>query len=1088
MQKNKIFIAVLAASLLTGALVGCGGKKGNSNLGSSENSFTSNGSSTEGSNSLSSVFDPDDPKNSTSAGSIVRDSDFSRALEFKYNSYTLTYDQLYNNESVEEFGYIYYVNSVSYVLDYSYVETTGQFDYLYYATYENDGYMYWQKADGYEYDGWVANGYHDADLAMYNAYFDFERFISILTPEDVEYILGAFYVKESSMKKFAGQGLEFFGDPFYGAVEKITTIGFLTDKETGAITKIMGACDEKSDNGFIVQLDAINDTRVPQNAITVKAPYYNSDSDRNIYTYAEMKGASYVPDVWPTGVTLTTVGDVEKEEGYDAVIDIAESVEVAYSILPENVNRIEFDWVSSDETVVDLDYKYNFTAHHKYATGIKEGDAYVSIKLQKQDGTWLESNKLKIKVKPLASQDKTNAVYDLTITGSSYAKNGEEVDKNTTIFSAYNAVNTTAQFNIKGHNAQAFEAKNADAFGDTGMVMVVSPAAQEYMNNGFYSEVTFDFGDQEVVSLNFYYALYKANQRGGALSNLSEAYIQTSSDGINWSEKIDIKEEMQHNFSNVNLDYEAQQKLMTRSFAKASKVKLYFKASMVGNNYWIAMNNFVFSNDETCHNHNSNVIEVTKVNATASANKVKVGDSIQFGATVEPSDATYQQVTWVVSDPTKAAINAMGSLTAIAEGTVEVYAVAHNGVQSEKITITIIGQEYLDSKYVGNRYLSSDVYENSSWWEVEFEVLSTSTAKLTLNNKKGTEEVINFTYYTKDNSTRPLHTFKGENNEVLDLKFYDAKVEVFLSGSSVLSLGNTHTNNGEELALFVAASSIRLTHNSNPVTSATFKVGETYTFYYAVNPSNAYNKTCTAVSSDTTVVTVANTEYGSGFVLTGVAAGTATITVKNVDNVEATLSVTVEAVVTLATLTASATKTTLEVGETTTATASFTPANANSYNLSWSTSSSSIVSISGKGNSVTLTAKSAGSAVITVTDSVTNKTATITITVNGTSAGNVPAQYVGKWVGETDEGCTFWFQVNANGTAKLTVFDYDMFVDAEFDFTVMSEKYDGNDICFECNDNPDIKLGIFGTSSLYVYDDGFDLGICYGDYLEISKQ
>lgn len=1011
-MKKKLLISAVSLILAVSSLAACGGKKG--------------GSSSAGGDSASSLYDPDDPNSSVTPGSIVTAKTVEDALSYNYDNYSVVYDQLYMDGEIEELAYEFYVDGVTVMLDYTYAEMYGEIRYLFYSSTAEDDYAYWTKADGYDYDGWIANGWRDADLAMYHAYFDLHHFLSALTVDDIEIILGMAFVKEESMSKLQNCGLEFFGDPFVGD-EEITSVGFLFDKDTGAITKITGSVSDTSDDGFIIELSEFGTTKAPAGVTVPKTPYRNSDTDRNIYTYQEMKGDEYVADVWPTSVTLATYGDVVTEAGYDAVIDIDSSVDIGYTLLPENVNRTEYEWIVSDPTILDLNHKTNTTTHHKYATGERAGEAYVSIKFLKQDGTYLESNKLKIKVKSLQEQDKSNAVYDLTVTGSRYETIGEGEDAvsdvNKTIFSAYNAVNTTAQYSIKGHNAVAMEAKNTDSFGESGMVTVVSPSSQEYMHDGnFYSDMTFDFGDQEVVSMSFYYALYKANQRGAALMNLETAYVATSSDGVTWGEPISIKEEMLANFENINLNYGSNLKLMEVSFAKTSHVRIYFKAMMVGNHFQICMNDFVFSNDETCHNHGvTTEVAVTGVTISSSITSVKLDKTIQFSAEVAPENATNKNVAWFVSDETKASISASGLFTPKAAGTVKVYAMSTNFVKSNEIEVTIIGQEELDAKYVGQKYLANTYVDGISAYK---DVVLTIDSAIKATLKIGDSITLEFTYYSKDDSRTPIHTYYGANNEKLSVSFYknmygNDVAEVFLDNYAGASLGNHHTNSGEELALYIASSSITIKHDSSAVTSVDLKVGDRYQITTAVNPTNATDKEIASyVSSNTSVATVTEGQY-YGYVVTAVGAGTAVITFKNSEGKEGKLTVNVSAPVGVSSLSLSATSTSIEVGKKTTISVTINPNNADTYDLEWTNSSSTNASmqISNDKKSVTLTAKAAGTATITVKDKTSNKTANIVITITAPSS-NPLESLVGVWSGENLVG-EFTFTVSSDGSAVL---------------------------------------------------------------------
>lgn len=1044
---NKKIVITLASLLTLGALVGCGKSS-----------------------------KPYDPDANPGGGGTIKKKDFAYALNYDYQSFALAYYQEYSDGMYAETAYEYHRGGkygVTIVDDINYDESIGTVYYSYYASTAQDDYAYWPSDNYYVYSGWVANGYRDADLAMYHAYFSFYYLLDNLTVEDVEEIAGLFYVKESAIDKLNATAFQFYGNPLMGGGD-LTSIAFLLDSETGLFKKIYGSVSEVSDDGIEIQIYNINNASYPTGANVPNAPYYNSESDRNIYTYQEMLGDKYVPDVWPSSVALQINETVDTEPGFDMVIDLDQSVDISYVLSPEGVNRKEYRWVVSDDEVVDLDYKYNYTTGHKYLTGVGEGVCDVYIEFQKEDGTYTKSNTLKVKVRGVKPIDKTNAVYDLTVSGGSYRTDSVTglVDKDYTDILMNNASTLVdeAPYTIEGHNIHLLNASYTDCFGTTGLVIYASPSSQDYMNSevGFNSYLLFDFGDQEVISLDFYYALQRSAHKGAALDALSEAYISTSIDGENWSEPVDMCEEMRNEFGKMNLDYDAHLKLMSRSFEKARQVKLFFKANMVGKNFNICMNSFVFKKDSTCHDHEigGESVDVESVTIASSANSVKVNKTLTFSiSSILPSNATNKNVTWHVSNEEYATIDANGVLTALKEGNVKVYALSVNNVKSNEIDIEIIGQEYLDERWVGIRYLASDIVENLTFYDLDFEILSTSTAKLVIKPSNGDATTINLTYDTKDTEHTCPYVFIGENSEVLHAKlsnYDDSTCEIFLSGS-IISLGNSHTGQGEELTKYISSTSIVAKNAGNPL-NASFEMlaGKSMSIVTVVSPNNAYNKVARATSSNPSVASISNEmiddePIDNVFVLEAKSVGSATITFSN-GEVEAVYVVTVKEAIQVSSITLSAPKTTIADDETLQMEAILNPTNANDYKLTYSVDNSSFASI----NATTglLTAKKEGSVVVTVTDFVSGKSDSLTITINKSSA-LVPSAYQGTWSGEDIIGYTFSFTVNANGTAKFVSLDADI----ELDFTLDENKSSSSTFYFVCTDGSGLTVCLYGTGS-----------------------
>ena len=77
--------------------------------------------------------------------------------------------------------------------------------------------------------------------------------------------------------------------------------------------------------------------------------------------------------------------------------------------------------------------------------------------------------------------------------------------------------------------------------------------------------------------------------------------------------------------------------------------------------------------------YSGNVVDETGVNISQSTLALNVCDAEQLTASVVPSNATYQTVTWSSSDPTVAAVNMNGGVMGLAPGTATIYATSHNG-------------------------------------------------------------------------------------------------------------------------------------------------------------------------------------------------------------------------------------------------------------------------------------------------------------------------------------------------------------------------------------------------------------------------
>jgi uncharacterized protein YjdB len=171
----------------------------------------------------------------------------------------------------------------------------------------------------------------------------------------------------------------------------------------------------------------------------------------------------------------------------------------------------------------------------------------------------------------------------------------------------------------------------------------------------------------------------------------------------------------------------------------------------------------------------------------------------------------------------------------------------------------------------------------------------------------------------------------------------------------------------------IPASSVAVTGVSLSSSSASIKVGATATLTATVSPSDATNKNVTWSSSDTSVASV------SGGVVTGVKAGSATITVTTANGgLQDTCSVSVSNVEATA-VTLSASSASLIVGGTKQLSVTFTPSNTTDQSGIWDSSNTTVATVSDTG---LVTAKAAGSTTVSFLSNSGNLQADCTVTVS----------------------------------------------------------------------------------------------------------
>lgn len=151
----------------------------------------------------------------------------------------------------------------------------------------------------------------------------------------------------------------------------------------------------------------------------------------------------------------------------------------------------------------------------------------------------------------------------------------------------------------------------------------------------------------------------------------------------------------------------------------------------------------------------------------------------------------------------------------------------------------------------------------------------------------------------------------------------------------------------------------------------TIKVGKTATLTPTIEPADATNKNVTWSSSNEAAATV------SDGVVTGVKAGTATITAKTANGLTATATVTVEEIP-VTKITLPKTEASMTIGGTMDLKPMIEPADATNTHISWSSSDDAVATVDASGR---VTAKGAGTATITGT-AVSGVTVTLVVTVS----------------------------------------------------------------------------------------------------------
>jgi len=348
-------------------------------------------------------------------------------------------------------------------------------------------------------------------------------------------------------------------------------------------------------------------------------------------------------------------------------------------------------------------------------------------------------------------------------------------------------------------------------------------------------------------------------------------------------------------------------------------------------------------------------IPVKDVTLDSTSISVPRGDTKILTATILPATATNQKVTWVSSDTTVASVSPStpttsgGTVTGVKAGTAAIIVLTEDGGHTKICTVTVV--EPVTGVTVAPATATVNVGAK--------ETLTATVAPSTATNK-------NVTWGSSDTS---VATVSGSGLAIT--------VTGVKAGTATIT---ATTQDGSKTAPCIVTVPVPVASVSlNKTKTNIIPVGEE-TLVATVLPADADNKTVTWSSDKTSVATV-----DTNGKVTGVAAGTATITVKTTDgNKTATCTVTVTSTnVPVTSVALSPKPATVSVHGMITLTATVAPNTATNQNVTWGSSDSTIATVGVNDGKVT--GVQAGTAIITVTTADGGKTDTCTVTVN-----NVP--------------------------------------------------------------------------------------------------
>ena len=374
------------------------------------------------------------------------------------------------------------------------------------------------------------------------------------------------------------------------------------------------------------------------------------------------------------------------------------------------------------------------------------------------------------------------------------------------------------------------------------------------------------------------------------------------------------------------------------------------------------------------------VIKVTQIQLSQTRASLIEGKELQLTATVLPTDATNQSLTWNSSVEGVATVDPTGKVTAIKAGTTVITATAKDdsGI-SASCTVQVMVPTVKVTGITLNKTTAS--------------VVKGKTVALTAT-------------VTPDTATDKTIKWTTSNKNVATVST-DGVVTAVAAGTAIIT-ATAADDSGVKATCKITVTNpvVKVTKVTLNKTTASVVKGKTLTLTATVTPTNATNKNVTWKSSNTKIATV----DGNGKV-TAVAAGTATITctAKADKSKSATCKITVtNPAVKVTKLRMNKTSVDLLKGKTVQLKVTVTPSNATNKAVTWTSSNKKIATVTSNG-----LVKAVGTGTVTITAKAkdgSGKKVTCRINVYADSVESYVARIYTKALGRDPEpaGLKYW--------------------------------------------------------------------------------
>ncbi|QNK41550.1 Ig-like domain-containing protein [Caproicibacter fermentans] len=332
------------------------------------------------------------------------------------------------------------------------------------------------------------------------------------------------------------------------------------------------------------------------------------------------------------------------------------------------------------------------------------------------------------------------------------------------------------------------------------------------------------------------------------------------------------------------------------------------------------------------------VVPVTGISLDKATLSLIKGNAATLTATITPEDATNKAVAWTSSNPSVAAVDSNGKVTATGGGTATITVTAKDGGFAASCTVTV---------------------------KVPVTGITLNQSNLTLIRGK-TRDLI--PTISPADATDKAIVWSTSNSSVVTVD-NAGRITAISAGTAIIT---ATTHNGGFTSQCTVTVVVPVTGISLDKATLSLIKGNAATLTATITPEDATNKAVAWTSSNPSVAAV-----DSSGKVTAVGGGTATITVTAKDGgFAASCTVTVKVPVTGITL--NHTSTTIAPGEFETLTATITPVDASNKNVTWSSSNPSVATVDEYGK---VTSIGFGTTTITATTRDGNYTCQCAVTV-----------------------------------------------------------------------------------------------------------